>query len=162
MGEACFAQWDDLWSRGDSTSWTRKAFQEKRCQPFSMIPLERWNVERSGTFCDKRTMTWLIQPIVRFLIRPMERKVSRRARHRGTQRRRWTRLSGRRLCWHTRLGRYDSSGSTCVNHDVRYLAQGTGIKGTSSPVGKLVFSSYASCLHRSRHTIGYHCYMVGG
>src|SRR2546423_15285549 len=77
MGEACFAQWDDLWSRGDSTSWTRKAFQEKRCQPFSMIPLERWNVERSGTFCDKRTMIWLIQPIVRLLILHMARQESR-------------------------------------------------------------------------------------
>jgi hypothetical protein len=24
-----------------------QAFQGKRCQPFTMIPLERWNVERS-------------------------------------------------------------------------------------------------------------------
>jgi hypothetical protein len=31
------------------------AFQEKRCQPLYMIPLERWNVERSGTSCGKST-----------------------------------------------------------------------------------------------------------
>jgi hypothetical protein len=31
-----------------------KRVPEKRCQPFSMIPLEPWNVEREGHFSSKR------------------------------------------------------------------------------------------------------------
>ena len=76
--EACFARGDEHGEERGRRSWTRKAFQKKRCQPFLMIPLERWNVERSGTFCDKRTVIRMVQPVVRTLIRPMARQVSRR------------------------------------------------------------------------------------
>jgi hypothetical protein len=41
--------------KGD-TRWTQRV-PEKRCQPFPMIPLERWNVERQEHFCGKRMMT---------------------------------------------------------------------------------------------------------
>src|SRR2546423_14942646 len=81
-----------------------------------MIPLERWNVERSGTFCDKRTMTWLIQPIVRLLIRHMARQVSRRD---AKLEREFLAGPGRvdgDYGWNARLGGYDSSGSITFQH----------------------------------------------
>jgi hypothetical protein len=40
---------DGLLSLLESTLVEDTTFQTKRCQPFLMIPLERWNVERSGT-----------------------------------------------------------------------------------------------------------------
>ena len=57
-----------------------------------MIPLERWNVERECNFCGKSTMTWLIQPIVRTSIRPLERKVGRRDAKLERSDNRWSRL----------------------------------------------------------------------
>src|SRR3954447_5379587 len=45
----------------EGARWTRSGHHsvpEKRCQPFPMIPLERWNVERECNFSGKRTMVF--------------------------------------------------------------------------------------------------------
>jgi hypothetical protein len=65
--------------RKGSAQLDRQRSREKGASLFTMIPLERWNVEREGHFCGKRTMNWMEQPIVRSPIRCVERKLRRRA-----------------------------------------------------------------------------------
>ncbi len=45
-----------------------RAFQGKRCQPFTMIPLERWNVERRETLQVKRKRQMIHHPLSRCLL----------------------------------------------------------------------------------------------
>jgi hypothetical protein len=58
-----------------------RAFQGKRCQPFTMIPLERWNVERRETLQVKRKRQMIHHPLSRCLLAGWNVDGSPRARH---------------------------------------------------------------------------------
>jgi hypothetical protein len=64
------------------------------------------------------------QPIVRTLIRCVERKLRRRATDLWNVENSWTQ---QRLCWHTRQGPTNASGSSSVSHDDYFLGIEKGI-----------------------------------
>src|SRR2546421_516097 len=89
-------------------------------------------------------MTWLIQPIVRFLIRHMARQVSRRD---AKLERKSSAGPGRvgDYCWHAKVRRNRLNWVYLrVSRDVSYLASRNVYKGGPPTVGTLVF-------HLSRH-----------